>query len=192
MIGDRITVVGAGMVGCCVARLLTRLPEVQVCLVDTDATRASTAAALDVGFALPEDAAEGRDMVVHTSATSAGLQKSLDLLAPEGQVVDLSWYGDSPVHLSLGGAFHSSRLSIRASQVGAVAANRRNRRSASERLALALQLLRDPAFDALVTGSSRFDQLPDVMARLADGRLAALCHVVTYGEEENRVQRHRP
>ena len=37
--------------------------------------------------------------------------------------------------------------------------------------ALALDLLRDPAFDALLTGASTFDELPDVMARLADGRL---------------------
>lgn len=183
MIGDRITVVGAGMVGCCVARLLARLPEVEVCLVDTDATRAAAAAALGVDFALPEEAADGRDMVVHTSATSAGLQRSLDLLAPEGEVIDMSWYGDSPVHLSLGGSFHSGRLSIRASQVGAVAPSRRLRRSTSERLLLALQLLRDPAFDSLITGSSRFDELPGVMARLADGSLSALCHLVTYGEE---------
>ena len=183
MIGDRITVVGAGMLGCCVARLLSRLPEVQVCLVDTDVTRAGVATALGVDFALPEAAADGRDMVVHTSATSAGLQRSLDLLGPEGEVVELSWYGDSPVHLSLGGSFHSSRLSIRASQVGAVASSRRSRRSTSERLVLALQLLRDPAFDSLITGRSRFDELPDVMARLADGSLSALCHLVTYGEE---------
>ena len=183
MIGDRITVVGAGMVGCCVARLLARLPEVQVCLVDVDVTRASVATALGVDFALPEDAADGRDIVVHTSATSAGLQLSLDLLGHEGEVIDVSWYGDSPVQLSLGGSFHSSRLSIRASQVGAVAPSRRSRRSTSERLVLALQLLRDPAFDSLITGGTPFNALPDVMARLADGSLPALCHLVTYGEE---------
>ncbi len=182
LLGDRITVVGAGMVGCCVARLLTRIPGVQVTLVDIDATRADVAAALGVGFALPADAGGGRDLVVHTSATSAGLQQSLDLLAPEGTVIDLSWYGDAEIRLSLGGAFHSGRLGIRASQVGVVAAARRGRRTAAERLALALDLLRDPAFDALITGASRFDELPDVMTRLASGSLPALCHTVTYGE----------
>ena len=35
----------------------------------------------------------------------------------------------------------------------------------------------------LLTGSSPFEQLPDVMARLADGSLRALCHTVTYPEE---------
>ena len=120
LIGDRVTVVGAGMVGCCVARLLGRFPACEVTLVDVDPGRADVAAALGVDFALPADAADGRDLVVHTSATSAGLQRSLDLLAPEGTVIDLSWYGDTEVRLSLGGAFHAGRLGIRSSQVGTV------------------------------------------------------------------------
>jgi threonine dehydrogenase-like Zn-dependent dehydrogenase len=168
------------MVGCCVARLLSRFPALQVTLVDIDATRADVAAALGVDFALPADADDGRDLVVHTSATSAGLQRSLDLLAPEGTVIDLSWYGDFEVRLSLGGAFHSGRLGIRASQVGTLSPARRGRRTTADRLALALDLLRDPAFDALVTGQSRFGELPDVMARLAAGSLPALCHTITY------------
>jgi threonine dehydrogenase-like Zn-dependent dehydrogenase len=180
LLGDRVTVVGAGMVGCCVARLLSRFPAVQVTLVDVDAGRADVAAALGVGFALPAEAADGRDLVVHTSATSAGLQRSLDLLAPEGTVIDLSWYGDAEVRLSLGGAFHSGRLSIRSSQVGTVSPARIGRRTMADRLALALDLLRDPAFDALLTGQSRFGELPEVMARLAAGSLPALCHTITY------------
>ena len=180
LIGDRITVVGAGMVGCCVARLLRRFPAVQVTLVDVDPGRADVAAALGVDFALPADAADGRDLVVHASATSAGLQRSLDLLAPEGTVIDLSWYGDVDVRLSLGGSFHSGRLAIRASQVGTLSPTRGGRRTTADRLALALDLLRDRAFDALVTGQSRFRELPDVMAQLAAGSLPALCHTITY------------
>jgi len=182
LLGDRVAVVGAGMVGCCVARLLQGFPGVEVTLVDVDGGRAQVAAALGVGFAAPEDAPQGLDLVVHTSATSAGLQRSLDLLAFEGTVLDLSWYGDAETHLRLGGAFHSRRLDVRSSQVGAVAAARRGRRTAEERRQIALDLLRDPAFDALLTGQSRFDDLPDVMARLADGRLSALCHTVRYDE----------
>jgi NADPH:quinone reductase-like Zn-dependent oxidoreductase len=182
LIGDRITVVGAGMVGCCVARLLTRFPGVEVTLVDVDPGRADIAAALGVDFALPGDASHGRDLVVHTSATSAGLQQSLDLLAPEGTVIDLSWYGDAEVRLSLGGNFHSGRLGIRASQVGMVSAANRGRRTAADRLAIALDLLTDPAFDALITGVSRFEDLPDVMVGLAGGSLPALCHTVAYSE----------
>jgi threonine dehydrogenase-like Zn-dependent dehydrogenase len=156
---------------------------VDVTLVDVDPGRAVVAAALGVAFALPADAAGGRDLVVHASATSAGLQRSLDLLAPEGTVIDLSWYGDSEVQLALGGAFHSGRLGIRASQVGTVSPASSGRRTTADRLALALDLLRDPAFDALVTGQSPFGDLPDVMTRLAAGRLPALCHTITYDGE---------
>jgi threonine dehydrogenase-like Zn-dependent dehydrogenase len=181
-VGDRVAVVGGGMVGCCVARLLRRYPAVRVALVDVDPGRAHVAAALGVDFALPDDAPEGLDLVVHTSATSEGLQRSLDLLAPEASVIDLSWYGDTEVRLSLGGAFHDRRLAIRSSQVGTLSPARASRRTLSDRLALALELLRDPAFDALLSGESHFDELPDVMALLAAGRLPALCHTISYGE----------
>jgi threonine dehydrogenase-like Zn-dependent dehydrogenase len=183
LVGDRVAVVGAGMVGCCVARLLAGFPAVEVTLVDVDPSRAVIAAALGTGFAQPDTAFGGCDLVVHTSATSDGLQCSLDLLAPEGTVLDLSWYGDAEVQLALGGAFHSRRLAIRASQVGSVSPARSARRTTADRLALALDLLRDPVFDVLVTGESRFDELPGVMERLAAGSLPALCHTITYDGE---------
>jgi threonine dehydrogenase-like Zn-dependent dehydrogenase len=183
LLGDRVAVVGAGMVGGCVARLLSRFPALQVTLVDVDADRADLAAALGVDFALPAEATGDRDLVVHASATSAGLQRSLELLAPEGTVIDLSWYGDAEVRLSLGGRFHSGRLGIRASQVSALSPARSGSRTKADRLALALELLRDPAFDALITGQSRFGELPDVMTRLAAGSLPALCHTIAYDGE---------
>src|SRR3954451_1620293 len=178
LLGDKTAVVGAGMVGCCVAHLLSRFPGVRVTLVDVDTSRADVAAEIGAEFAVPDEAPGGCDFVVHTSATSSGLQRSLDLLAADGTVVDLSWYGDREVHLSLGAAFHSGRLGIRASQVGAVAAARRGRRTHAERLAIAIDLLRDKSFDALITGTSAFPELPDVMARLADGSVGALCHTI--------------
>jgi 2-desacetyl-2-hydroxyethyl bacteriochlorophyllide A dehydrogenase len=182
LLGDRISVVGAGMVGCCVARLAARVPGVRVTLVDVDASRAAVADSLGVDFAVPAEATGSRDLVVHTSATAEGLQLSLELLTREGTVLDLSWYGESPVTLSLGEAFHSQRLSIRSSQVGQVAPARRATRANRDRLALALDLLGDPAFDALLTGTSRFGELPWVLPRLADGALPALCHTITYDE----------
>ncbi|MGN9777002.1 dehydrogenase [Micromonospora sp. H33] len=183
LVGDRITVVGAGMVGATVAALAARFPGVRVQLVDVDPARAALAAALGVEFAPPADAAGGRDLVVHASATSAGLRRCLELVAPEGTVLELSWYGDREVTLPLGGEFHSGRLTLRSSQVGRIAPGRRNSRSYADRLALALDLLADPVFDVLLTGESRFADLPDVLPRLADGRLPALCHLITYDGE---------
>ncbi|MGM1064400.1 zinc-dependent alcohol dehydrogenase [Saccharothrix sp. Mg75] len=176
-VGDRVAVVGGGMVGCAVAALLRRVPGVRLELVDADPARAAVADALGVPFALPDDARGDLDLVLHASASGAGLATSLRLLAAEGGVVELSWYGDRPVSVPLGEAFHSRRLRLRASQVGAVA---RPDRTYAERMALALELLADPVFDALITGESRFDELPDVLPRLASGELPALCHRVDH------------
>jgi threonine dehydrogenase-like Zn-dependent dehydrogenase len=184
LVGDRITVVGAGMVGCCVAALLARFPSVHVQLVDTNPERANVAAVLGVPFVSPEQAADGRDLVIHASASAAGLQRSLDLLGAEGTVIELSWYGTNTVELSLGGSFHAGRLAIRSSQVATVAPARSARRTHADRLALALDLLADPRFDGLITGESEFAQLPEVLPRLATGALPALCHIISYPGHE--------
>ncbi|MFJ5260329.1 zinc-binding alcohol dehydrogenase [Streptomyces sp. NPDC088387] len=180
LVGDRIAVVGGGMVGCSVAALLARFPGVRVQLVDADPARATVAQALGVDFAAPDDALDGCDLVVHASATEQGLTRALELLTPEGTVLELSWYGDRRVSLPLGEAFHSRRLVIRSSQVGTVSPARRASRGYADRLALALDLLADPALDALITGECAFEELPEVMPRLAAGTIPALCHRVRY------------
>jgi hypothetical protein len=184
LVGDRVVVVGAGVLGCCLARLLAGVPGVEVTLVDVDPQRASVAAALGVAFCLPQDAPADQDLAFHTSATSSGLQQSLAALAPEGTVIELSWYGQDTTTVSLGGSFHSRRLAVRASQVGTVAPSRRGTRTPAARLALAVHLLRDPAFDVLLTGESRFEELPQVFSLLAEGRLPGLCHSISYPGEE--------
>ena len=184
LVGDRVAVVGAGLLGCCVARLVSRVPGTSVTLVDVDPGRAAVATAWGWTSRRPTTAAGGCDLVLHTSATSAGLQRSLELLAPEGTVLELSWYGDATTTLSLGGSFHSGRLSLRASQVGGwrrpvvIAVRRHNAwRWPSTSSGTT-------AFDQLLTGESPFRTLPVVMPRLASRELPALCHAVTYDEED--------
>ncbi len=176
-LGDRIAVIGAGMVGCSVAKLLQGFPATRVQLIDVDPGKADIAKALGVDFSTPEEAKPDCDLVVHASASEQGLAKALELLAPEGEVVELSWYGDRRVSVPLGENFHSRRLTIRGSQVGTVA---RPDRDYAQRLGLALELLADPAFDALVTGECMFEDLPSVLPRLAANELSALCLRVMY------------
>lgn len=178
--GDRVAVVGAGMVGACAAALLRRFPLARLQLIDPQPARAAIGEAFGVPVVSPQDAEGGCDLVIHASATEAGLARGLDLLGEEGELIELSWYGENAPRVPLGAAFHARRLSLRASQVGAVAAARRSRRTTGDRLALALAELADPAYDVLLTGHSAFEDLPATMDRLAAGAPEELCHVVTY------------
>ena len=180
MVGDRVAVIGAGVIGCCVARLLRGVPGVEVTLVDTDPARADVAAALGVAFAHPDDAPADLDLVFHTSGRQEGLRTALSLLGDDGTVCELSWYGDTAVRLPLGGDFHSRRLSIRGSQVGTVSPGRRGDWTPSRRRRLALDLLRDDAYDALLAGRWTLDELPELMVRIASGTDTGICHTITY------------
>lgn len=179
-LGDRIAVVGAGVVGCLVAALAVRHPATRVEVIDVNPARRSIVESLGAAFAGPEAAAGEADLVFHASGSAAGLDTALRLAAFEATVVEMSWYGDRPVGVSLGEAFHSRRLTLKSSQVGAVAPARRHRYSRRDRLALALSLLADPVFGGLITGESPFEDLPETMARLAEAPGDTLCHVVTY------------
>jgi threonine dehydrogenase-like Zn-dependent dehydrogenase len=180
-VGDRVTVMGAGMIGCSIARLVSGIPGVEVTLVDVDPARAAVAEALGVGFALPERAAGDSDVVIEASGSQEGLSSALRAAATDGEVVVASWFGARPVQLELGADFHSRRLTIRSSQVGEVAVARRGRRTTRERLAFALRLLADPAWDALLTGNSPWNELPAVMASIAEGSAGGLCRTIDWG-----------
>lgn len=176
--GDRVSVVGAGVVGCLVAFLAARLPGTQVELVDVLPARAVTAAALGVSFAPPDRASTERDVVFHASGRADGARTALSLAATDATIVELSWYGDAEVSLPLGADFHARRLTLRSSQVGTVSPEARRRFSHRTRLELALSLLADARLDCLIDGETPFDALPAALAELA--LHGGLCRRVRY------------
>ena len=179
-IGDRIAVVGAGVVGALAAALAAAVPGSQVELIDVDPRKAEVARALGVTFCSPAEASGEADVVVHASGSSEGLATALRLAGIEATVLELSWYGDQAVRVPLGEAFHSRRLVLRSSQVGAVAPARRARRNHRQRLELALELLADPRFDALLAPPVRFADLPQAMQGLMAGPSDVMCQPVAY------------
>jgi threonine dehydrogenase-like Zn-dependent dehydrogenase len=178
--GDRVAVVGAGTVGAGAAYLAARHPGVEVQLIDVEPSKAGVAAALGVAFAAPSEARPDADVVIHASGAPEGLEASLALAGYEATVVEASWFGDRPVPLHLGGAFHSRRLRIVSSQVGGLSAIRRARWTHRRRIELALSLLGDARLDALIAGEGSFEDLPRWMADETAGG-ASLCHRVAYG-----------
>ena len=182
--GERVLVVGGGVVGLLAAWLLARIPGAVVTVADTDPLRREVVERLGARFATPDQAPAEQELVVHASASAAGLRLALARAAFEARILEASWHGDAEIGLPLGEAFHSKRLRLLSTQVGAVSPAMRGRRTHAERMALALDLLRDPVLDVLCGPTLPFEQLPAryaaILAPPARGQAAPLCPVVTY------------
>lgn len=182
--GERTLVIGAGVVGLLVAYLLARIPAMAVTIIDPDASRRAIAEQFGVAFATPEAAPADQELIIHASANPAGLRQALQCAAFEARIIEASWFGAQEVALALGEAFHSRRLRLISSQVGAVAPAMRARRSFGQRMAQALGLLADPALEALIGPATPFQDLPQALPGLLNpvpGTPAPLCPLVTYG-----------
>ena len=170
--GEPSVVVGAGAVGLLVAYVLHFTLGSPVTVIDVRKDRLKLAESLPwVTRLVRADSAErgAARVAFHTSGTAGGLQVGLDSVGFEGRVIELSWYGDKPVSIQLGGDFHHQRKRIVASQVANIAAPKRATHGFGERLAEVLALLEDPALDRLVGRPIAFDDLPATMEQLYEG-----------------------
>lgn len=185
--GDRIVIVGGGVLGGLLAGLCGAMPGAEVLLVDIAPQRETLAADMNVMFAraseTPDARGAGADIVFHTSATEAGLRTALSYCGTEARLVELSWYGAAAPSVPLGAEFHSQRLQIVSSQVGQVAAARRVRWSHRRRLSKALDLLANPQYDRIVTDEVAFEVLPDALPRILGPGADGLATAVRYGAE---------
>jgi threonine dehydrogenase-like Zn-dependent dehydrogenase len=168
-VGQRVAVIGAGAVGLLSASLLRQFPGIELEVVDVAPEKDAATRALGLIPVRPAQAARECDLVLHASGSPAGLALALDLAGFEATIVELSWYGDKSVPLALGGRFHNARLRIQSSQVGHVATRQRARWSYRRRMELALRLLADPAYDALLGEPIAFEAVPDALPGLLAG-----------------------
>ncbi len=178
--GDRVVVIGGGTVGCLAAWLAGKIPGCDVQLVDVNPKRAEVARAFGVGFSGPMNVRGEADVVIHSSGAPDGLATAMLVAGFEATIVELSWYGDRVVPISLGGSFHAQRLTLKSSQVGQVASSQRARWDTRRRMAFALSLLSHDELDVLITGESAFDELPSVMATLSASPGDTICHRIRY------------
>jgi len=179
MPGDKIAVVGCGVVGALVAYLASRIVGTEVCALDINASRADVLADLGISFQSLEDSPKDNDVVIHTSASAAGLATCIDLAGTEATIIEASWYGDEMTEVPLGGRFHQRRLKIIGSQVGRIPANQAARWTYRRRLEKAMTLLADPKLDALISGETGFaDIAENYGAILQDPE--TLCHRIRY------------
>jgi NADPH:quinone reductase-like Zn-dependent oxidoreductase len=175
--GNRIAVIGAGIVGLLVAHLASQLPGADVTLVDVDPGKAAIAASLGLTFAAtaPADC----DQVFHVSGHPSGLASAMNAAGMEATIIELSWYGDAAVAAPLGGAFHSRRLKLISSQVGQIAPSHRPRWDYARRLGKALDLLLDDRLDQLLEADMAFLQTPQLLPPVL-AKPGALAQVIRY------------
>ncbi len=166
-LGDRVVVLGGGVVGLLVARL-ARASGARVRLVEPSPRRRSAAGALGVDAVAPGDDAPraDADVVVEATGDPAVLDVAVRHAAREATIVVASFYGARSAAVALGDDFHRRRLRLLASQVSVVPPSRAPRWSFDCRFDLVRALLEDAALDALVDPPCPFADAAAVYARL--------------------------
>jgi threonine dehydrogenase-like Zn-dependent dehydrogenase len=188
-LGDKIVVVGAGIVGLLVTYLAARLPGTEVHVIDIAHERRAIVEAMGATFHCADDPSsehktdnigDSADAVFHTSASAAGLNAAIAACGFEATLIEMSWYGDREIGALLGGAFHSKRLRLVSSQVGHVSAGRRARWSHKRRLDTAATLLDDTILDQLVGETIAFADVPGRIGGIFDDADGGLSPIIAY------------
>ena len=155
LIGEKVIVIGTGIIGLLTTTLLSRFPLRSLAGLDSYPLR--RAAALRLGADVCLDPAEftsftqlggvvgqggEADLVYELSGNPAGLDMALALTRFSGRVVVGSWYGAKKLPLDLGSFFHRGRVTFISSQVSSIAPHLTGRWSSGRRLELAWEMLR--------------------------------------------------
>ena len=148
IVGERVAVFGQKVVGLLTTALLARLPLAGLVALDRHPLRRRWS--LELGAHDAVDPAETgvldrlrgtADLTYELSGDPAALDQAIAATGFGGRVVIGSWYGDRPATLSLGGAFHRSRIQLVSSQVSTLAPRWTGRWSKARRLEVAWRML---------------------------------------------------
>ncbi len=154
LIGERVVVFGAGLVGLLTTALLARFPLALLAVVDPLASRRRRALLCGAHQALdPAEAAALRDadLVYEVTGSPGVLNDAVRVAGYDARVVVGSWYGSRSAPLALGGHFHRSRMRLVSSQVSTIAPAHRGRWDKPRRYALAWEMIRRVGPGSLTT-----------------------------------------
>ncbi len=132
IIGERVMVIGQGIVGLLTTALLSQFPLDRMITVDRYQLRRNTSKNAGANFVFdPDDSAfeaeaarllkNGADLTFELSGNPAALNTAIALTSFSGRIVIGSWYGDKQSSIDLGGSFHRSRIKLISSQVSSIA-----------------------------------------------------------------------
>ncbi len=193
-LGETVVIFGQGTVGLLLTQLLKRAGIARVLAVEPLSSRREAALQVGADGALaPDDAvvervytltgSRGADVVIEVSGTATALQSAIDVVAEEGTVVAVSWYGTQPVTLDLGAHFHRGRVHLRASQVGRVAPELALRWNHARLMSLARDLLPHLQLDELISHRVPFARASEAYRLFEEHPEEVLQVLLTYDEE---------
>ncbi len=186
---ETVAVMGLGVIGTLTAALLVR-SGADVVAADPRPWRRVAAQAFGVDAIHPDDLAAivqhrtegaGAPLVVDATGDPEALAGGLQLLAFEGTALVLSWYGNKPVSLPLGEAFHRRRLVVRSSQVSTIPAALRSRWTVARRRAVTRRLLEELPMAALATHDFALEEAAAAFEALDRGVDGLVHAALAYG-----------
>lgn len=162
LIGERVAVVGQGVIGLLTTALLASFPLKSLVTLDRYALRRQASLNLGAHASLDPEAAgfvqnlssllpSGSDLTLELSGSPAALDQAIGLTGFDGRVIIGSWYGQKRASLDLGGRFHRSRIRLISSQVSTIAAELSGRWDKARRFSLAWEMLRTVRPERLVS-----------------------------------------
>lgn len=191
LIGERVAVIGQGIVGLLTAALLGRFPLDALVALDRYPLRRRTSEQLGVQACLDPAAEElpdrleqfipgGADLCFELSGNPEGLDLAIRLTGFEGRVIIGSWYGQKTAALDLGGRFHRSRIRLVSSQVSTLASELHGRWNKARRFAVAWEMLRRVHPARFITHRFPFEQAGQAYRLLQERPEEAIQVILTY------------
>ncbi len=188
-LGERVVVIGQGVVGLLITQLARRAGASLVITSDLYEKRRQLSRSAGADLVVDpaaESLAEhvsaltggvGADVVIEASGQPSALDDAVAAAAHEGRVVVVSWYGTKRVELALGSGFHRKRLTLKSSQVSNLDPSLTPRWNVLRRRELAVRYLGELCLDDLISHVLPFDRAAEAY-RLIDQRPAEVIQVV--------------
>ncbi len=181
LVGERIAIVGAGLVGLLTLQLLKGFPAAEVAVIDTDDERRARAQAWGATGVSPILHRHGHfDLLFELSGKPELLNDCIDAAFFGGRIVVGSFYGNKSMPLALGGRFHRERLQLISSQVSRITGPSAGRIDKRRRLEFAARQLHQLPFKDLQTAVVPMREAAKIYTSLCEQPQKHLHWVIDY------------
>ena len=169
-LGERVLVIGQGVVGLLITQLVRRAGASLVITSDLHESRRQLSQLAGADVTLDPSTERitervhaltggvGADVVIEASGEPRVLDEAIGAAAQEGRVVIVSWYGTKRADLGLGSDFHRKRLMLKSSQVSNLDPSLAPRWTIARRRELAVGYLSELLLDKLITRVLPFER----------------------------------